>query len=111
MRLKGIDVTLYDRHIVGLDPFNKPIYEPIEITVHNVLIAPSAISSSPEELNINGKIAEYTLAIPKGDTNHWEDRVVEFFGEKWQTIGPIEQGIEALVPTSWHKKIKVARYE
>lgn len=111
MLIHGITVTLYQKHKTGVDGFGVPIYDYEPIEVENVLISPAAINAAPEELNIDGKIAEYMLAIPKGDVNEWEDTTVVFFGERWQTLGHVEQGIEDLVPTAWHKKIKVARYE
>lgn len=49
----------------------------------------------------------YILAIPKGDNHEWEDKVVEFFGRKFRTVGFTEQGIEENIPLLWHKKIKV----
>jgi hypothetical protein len=36
---------------------------------------------------------------------------VEFFGEKFRTIGAPTQGIEDMIPLSWNKKVKVVRYE
>ena len=61
--------------------------------------------------NLYGKSIEFWLGIPKGDTNTWEDSVVEFFGKKYRTFGNVVQGIEENVPTPWHKKIRVERYE
>ena len=49
----------------------------------------------------------YMLAIPKGDVHDWTDRMVEFFGRKFRTIGLAEQGIEENIPLLWHKKVKV----
>ena len=49
----------------------------------------------------------YMLAIPKGDVHDWTDRIVEFFGRKFRTIGLAEQGIEENIPLLWHKKVKV----
>lgn len=109
--LKGITITLYEKTESGRDSFNVPVYREDPVQVDNVLVAPASNTSATEELNLEGKIAIYTLGIPKGDTHEWEDRTVEFFGRKWKTIGPVIEGIEALVPTAWHKKIQVARYE
>ena len=49
----------------------------------------------------------YTLAIPKGDNHEWTDKIVEFFGRKFRTVGFPERGIEEHIPLSWHKKIRV----
>jgi len=51
------------------------------------------------------------LAIPKGDTNDWENQEVRFFGERWRVIGMPLQGIDELIPLDWNKKVMVERYE
>lgn len=57
------------------------------------------------EPSSDGKM--YTLAIPKGDNHEWTDKIVEFFGRKFRTVGFPEQGIEENIPLAWHKKIRV----
>ena len=61
-------------------------------------------------MNLHGKRAVYTLAIPKGDSNTWEDTTVEFWGSKWKTIGIPLEGIEENIPLNWNKKVLVERY-
>lgn len=77
--IKGTDIVLYN----GDTPE----------TVSNVLIG---------EHTSDG----YTLAIPKGDGHDWTDRITEFFGQIYRTVGLPEQGIEENIPLQWHKKIK-----
>ena len=79
--------------------------------IENVLIGEPTSEDVVNELNLSGKHLAYTLAIPKGDTHEWEDRTVEFWGEKFRTIGKPTQGIEHLIPLSWNKKVKVESYE
>lgn len=110
-KLKGTTITLLNRTQTGTDPFGRPIYEDVEISVDNVLIGEPSSDDITNELNLSGKTIAYTLAIPKGDTNDWTNRKVSFFGETFQTIGKPLQGIEALVPLDWHKKVRVERYE
>ncbi|WP_277679227.1 hypothetical protein [Gracilibacillus dipsosauri] len=109
--IKGITITLINKIEVGRDPFNKPIVEDVEIEVDNVLISPTSTDDIVNQLNIDGKKAVYTLAIPKGDTNNWEDAEVFFFGKRWRTFGIPTQGIEHLIPLDWNKKVMVERYE
>lgn len=109
--IKGITVTLINKKEVGKDPFGNPIVEDVEIEVDNVLVSPV---STEDIVNINeltGKKAVYTLAIPKGDNNDWEDAEVIFFGERWRTFGFVTQGIDHLIPLDWNKKVMVERYE
>ena len=92
--LKGIDVTLYTKRQTGEDAFGASVYEETPEVVRNVLIG------APE-----------TAAIPKGDEHDWTNVTVEFFGRKFRTYGAVTEGIEALIPLSWNRKVKVERYE
>src|SRR5690625_2242579 len=109
--LHGITVTLINKQKVGEDPFKNPIYDDVEVDVENVLITPTSTEEIVNTLDLTGKKAVYTLAIPKGDTNNWEDAEVYFFGERWRTFGFVIQGIEHLIPLDWNKKVMVERYE
>ena len=110
MNIKGITVTLISKQETGRDPFGEPIYEDVEIEVDNVLISPTTSDDIVNQMTLTGKKAVYTLAIPKGDTNNWEDQEVRFFGEKWRVFGVPLQGIDHLIPLSWNKKVMVERY-
>lgn len=108
--LKGITIQLVGLKKTGSDPFGNPIYEETDIDVENVLVSPTSTDDIVNQLTLTGKKAVYTLGIPKGDTNDWEDKEVKFFGKRWRTFGfPIE-GIEDLIPLDWHKKVMVERY-
>ena len=110
MMIKGITVTLYEKTITGLDPFNRPVYAESATQVENVLVTPANAEAVVSELSLSGKRLEYELSIPKGDTHDWEDKKVSFFGENFHTFGPVKQWIEDMVPLEWNKKIKVERY-
>lgn len=111
MNIKGITVTLINKKEVGKDPFGNPIYDDVEIEVDNVLVSPVSTEDIVHTLELTGKKAVYTLAIPKGDENDWEDAEVIFFGQRWRTFGFVTQGIEHLIPGDWNKKVMVERYE
>ena len=108
--MRGISITLYTTTQTGTDEFNRPVFAETPVTVENVLIGEPSTDDIANELNLTGKRLAYTLAIPKGDTNDWTDKTVEFFGEKFKTIGEPTQGIDHLIPLSWNKKVKVERY-
>ena len=108
--MRGITITLYDKVQVGIDDFNRPIYEETPLSIENVLIGEPTTDQVIDELNLSGKRLAYTLAIPKGDTHEWTDRKVEFFGEVFRTFGKPTQGIDHLIPLDWNKKVKVERY-
>lgn len=110
-RIKGITITLIDKVEVGRDPFDNPIYENIEIEVDNVLVTPTSTDDITSNLELEGKKAVYTLAIPKGNANVWENKEVRFFGQKWRVFGKTLQGIEHLIPLAWNKKVMVEAYE
>lgn len=111
MNIKGITVTLINKKEVGKDPFGNPIYEDVEIEVDNVLVSPVSTEDIVHTLELTGKKAVYTLAIPKSDENDWEDAEVIFFGQRWRTFGFVTQGIDHLIPLDWNKKVMVERYE
>ena len=108
--IKGITVTLVNKVNNGVDPFGQPLYEDVEIEVENVLISPTTSDDIVNQMTLTGKKAVYTLAIPKDDTNTWEDQEVRFFGEKWRVFGVPLQGIDHLIPLDWNKKVMVERY-
>lgn len=111
--MRGITVTLFQRTQVGKDPFNRPIYMETQVDVKNVLVAPAETGGDEllDALNLTGRKAVYTLAIPKGDTHNWENARVDFFGESWRVIGIPTEGIEELIPLQWNRKVKVERIE
>lgn len=109
--LKGIDITLYETTEAGLDEFNAMTYTETAVTVHNVLIGRPTTDEIVNELQLTGRRLEYTLGIPKGDAHDWENKRVSFFGEDFRTIGSPTQGIEAMIPLEWNKKVKVERIE
>lgn len=108
--MKGITVTLYAETPGEPNAFGEETFTTTPIEVDNVLVAPATTQEILDSVNLYGKKAVYTLGIPKGDANDWTDKTVEFFGERWQTFGIPEEGIEALVPTAWHKKVQVMRH-
>lgn len=109
--MRGITVTLWEKEFVGKDDFNKPIYEETAVPVENILVSPTSASENVDVMNLYGRMAVYTLAIPKGDDHEWENRKVTFFGEDWKVFGIPQKGIDALVPTAWNMKVTVERYE
>lgn len=108
--IRGMPVILYDRVQTGVDDFNAPVYQESPVNIENVLICPVSAEAVADGIQMYGKRAEYELCIPKGNTNVWEDRTVEFFGRKWRTFGPALEWIDASVPLAWNKRIKVEWY-
>ena len=109
--LKGIPVILVNKVEIGNDDFGHPIHRDVEIEIQNVLVAPTSSEDVINQMNLTGKKAVYTLGIPKGDTNKWENSEVKFFGRKWRTIGLPQEGIESMIPLSWNRKVMVEVYE
>lgn len=110
--IKGITVTLYTRTQSGTDAFNRPEYTETPVNVDNVLVAPVSDSGEVlDSLNLTGHELIYQLAIPKGDANEWEGCRVGFFGSVYKVVGEPVEGIEAMIPLSWNKKVKVERIE
>lgn len=108
--IQGIPVILYDRVQIGIDDLHAPVYSETLVTVKNVLVYPVSTQDIIADFQLYGKRAEYELCIPKEDSHTWEDRVVEFFGQKWHTFGIPQQWQESQLPLAWNKRVKVERY-
>ena len=109
--IQGMTVTLWNKTQTGIDGFGNPVYTWESKTVDNVLVGQPTAEERINELNLTGRMIAYTLGIPKGNEDDWENQIVEFFGHRFRTFGIPEQGIEANTPLSWHKKVKCERYE
>lgn len=107
--MKGVSVILHIKTQTGVDAFNNPVYADSTETVENVLIGQPTTEEIDSTISLYGKKIEYMLGIPKGDTHNWEDTIVEFCGGRYRTFGMTIQGIEANIPTPWHKKVRVER--
>ena len=109
--MKTVDIKLYSLEDTGhRDKTNRPVMIESEKTVKGCLYAPVSTEDMLNTLNLTGKTAVYQIAIPKGDTNNWENARVEFLGRSWRTIGIPEEGIEGNIPLKWNRKIKVEAY-
>lgn len=76
-----------------------------EETINDVLIG-EPTSSAPTD-QTDGRLLGYTLGIPKGDTHDWTDRMVEFWGKRFRTVGYPQRGITENIPLRWGQNIKV----
>lgn len=109
-QIQGASVILYVKTPGAPDALNNLTYTKTPVQVDNVVIGQPTTDDITTSINLYGKRIEYMLGIPKGDTHDWEDTTVEFFGHTYRTFGHEIVGIEANVPLSWHKKIRVERY-
>lgn len=117
-RIKGTTVTLYQETITGYDPFGAPIVETEAVNVEGVLVGEPSTDDITSSTSLYGKVITYMLAIPKGDTHDWTDKVVEWtdaYGKthKVKTFGFPITGIEENLPQRlpWHMKVRCEAYE
>ena len=110
-KIHGMQITLIDKQVVSVDPFGSPVVKDVEITIDNVIVAPATTEDVTSQMSLTGKKISYTIGIPKGDNNDWENKEVRFFGKRWKTVGIPLEGIEELIPLEWNKKVMVERYE
>ena len=110
-KIKGITVVLVDKVEVGTDSFGTTLHKDVDVEVDNVIVSPTSTDDVVNEMNLTGKRAIYTLAIPKGDYHEWANREVKFFDKRWRTIGMPLEGIEEMIPLDWNKKVTVEAYE
>lgn len=112
--MKGISITLHAVTQSGTDAFNNPTYTETDITVNDVLVGEPTTTDIENNLTVYGKKTAYTLAIPKGDTNTWEDANVtlpEPFTGNYKVIGKPIAGIEENIPLRWNKKVHLEQLE
>lgn len=108
--LNGTTITLFERHQTGVDAFNAPVFGENPVKVKNILVCPASTEAVTDGLQLHGKHAVYELHIPKEDSHIWEDRTVEFYGQKWHTFGTVLAWMDHLTPGLWNRKVKVERY-
>ena len=109
-KIQGIQVTLINKQVTGYNPIGEPITSEVTTVVDNVLVSPASQDDIVNNLELYGKHAVYTLAIPKGDTHNWSNAEVEFFGRRFKTFGDVLQGIESLIPLDWNAKVQVEAF-
>lgn len=106
----GMTVTLINRVKTGVDPFNRDTFSEVETQVKDVLVYPQSSDDVIGSTSLEEKKLTYILGIPKGDTHEWYDCKVRFGGKTYKSVGYPLEGIEANVPTRWHKKVTVELY-
>lgn len=110
-KIRGITVTLYTETSTEKDAFNRPIITETAVNVSNVLVYPTSASEVLDILNLTGRKAVYTLAIPKGDTHNWKIREFLSLAKHLELFGEPIKGIDDLIPLDWNTKVMVERYE
>lgn len=114
--MRGITVTLYKKTQDSSDPFGAPTYTETQVTVDNVLVGEPTTDDITTSTDLFGKRIDYMLGIPKGDTNDWKDVRVSWTDAYGRTVScetfgfPIT-GVEHLIPTPWHMKVRCHRIE
>lgn len=109
--MRGVTVILHEKTQTGVDGLNNPVYAVSPVPVENVLVGEPTTDDITSSISLYGKRIQYMLGLPKGDAHVWTDTEVEIFGETFRTFGDMIQGIEANVPTPWHRKVRVERCE
>ena len=111
MEIHGIRITLINEVVSSYDALRNPVYTEVETPVDNVLVAPTSTQANVDNTSLYGKVSQYQIAIPKGDTHVWKDQKVRFFGKTWRVFGDAIEGIEENIPLSWNAKYNVERCE
>lgn len=113
MTIKGIPITLYERIQDGVDDFNRPVFVEKPVVINNVVVGQPTTDDITSEINLSGKTIAYMLSIPADDTHSWENATVEFYGQKWSTIGIPRQYMDGFMGATfpWNKLVRVERYD
>lgn len=112
--MKGVTIQVLKKTAGDPDAFGMPTYTEKWIDVADVLVGEPSTTDIENNITMYGKKTAYTLAIPKGDANVWEDTQVSLpspFGGTFNTIGTATAGIEENIPLRWNKKVHLERVE
>jgi hypothetical protein len=114
--IKGVSITLKAKTKTGTDDFNRPIYTTTDVTVADVLVCNPSADDINDAFTHYGKMVAYTLCIPKGDTNIWEDTEVVLpapWAGTYHTIGYPIAYIPENIPSGirWNKQIRLERVQ
>ena len=114
--MRGVTVKLYEGTAGEADAFNAPTINWGDgVNVENVLIGEPTTDDITSSTELYGKKLVCVLGIPKGDSHDWQDKIVEWvdaYGttHTLKTYGFPVTGIEANIPTRWHKKVWCEKY-
>lgn len=115
--MRGVTVTLYVKTGTSeSDAFGRPIYTETPKAVENVLVGEPTSEEILAATDLYGKRIRWMLAVPKGDTNDWQDVRIDWTDasgvtHKMHSIGFPIMGVESLIPTAWHKKVRCEEIE
>ena len=114
-RLKGTTVKLYTTMTTTTDGFGAPVVIETPVEVENVLVGEPSTDDVTSSTQLYGKMIQYMLGIPKGDTHDWVDKKVSWtdaYGltHTVKTFGFPITGIEELIPGDWHMKVRCEEY-
>lgn len=111
MLIKGRDITLIEKIVTGEDIFGQPTHSEVEHVVKNVLIVVDEATGIATADGYHGKKQVATIAVPKGDTHHWEDSDVIWNGKRFTIYGLPKTADEYHIPLDWGKVYKAEHYE
>ena len=115
--MRGVTVTLWERtKTSSVDEFGAPTYTETATTVGNVLIGEPTSEDITTSTDLYGKRIRWMLGIPKGDTHDWRDSRIDWtdaYGvtHNLRSFGFPITGVEALIPTPRHMKVRVEEIE
>lgn len=98
------------------DGFGAPVYTTDFVDVENVLIGEPTSEEIIQATDLYGKRIRFMLGIPKGDAHDWTDTEVRWtdaYGtaHTLHTFGFPIVGVEHLIPTPWHMKVRCEEIE
>lgn len=110
--MKGEQVTIYRRERVGTGPGNTPLYEDVETSVDDVLVAPGARTDVVDSNRPDGVEVAWTLHFPKTFSGSLRGASVSVRGEpKARVIGDPKPFTLANTPTRWHMPVELERVD
>ncbi len=106
--IRGEEVVLITREVVGRDELNDPIYAPVESVVENVVVAPGPRDDLADGNRPEGVRVSWTCHFPKTFTGSLRGASVKVRADKARkVIGDPQPYTDANTPGPWNRPVEL----
>lgn len=109
--MRGENVTVITATPTGVDEFNNPTHTRTELTVTDVLVAPTTTNDLTGSTRPDGKTTTLTLHFPKTFTGRLAGALVRVRGVEYRVVGNPVAYQTANTPTRWNRPVELEEVE
>lgn len=107
--MRGVDVKVARRIMVGRDEMGEPVFETCTETVRNVLWHESSTDEMDESNRMFGITCDLSLDFPKTYQDSLEGCTVTVRGQDYRVLGDPKGLMPENTPTPWCRKVMAVR--